>query len=337
MSERVARRRISFLLATTFIISTAPFGIAAMANDETPPAARDDGAKAKPLSPAARGANAQAQQQAIQLDTITVQTKKRARQRTAPAAAPVAPPPAAPVVTTNAGGDIGYHANSTSTATKTNTPLRDIPQSVTVITKQQVQDIGAQRIEDVGALRPGRQLAPGRRQPRPDRHPRPELDRRLLRQRHARRRADLSRSLQHRTAGVSQRAERDDLRPRRRRRRVEPRAQGSRWRSDQRVEGPDRFLQQRARVRRRRRQDHRQRLRPDQRRVRGHRHLSRLHPYAARRRQSDADLAGRSAHQGEALVRIFPRRPDRGPRHPVVQRAVRIPAPSPISSSAIRR
>src|SRR6185369_15111701 len=106
MIERTARRRISFLLATTFIISTAPFGIAALANDETPPAARDDGGKAKPLSPAARGANAQAQQQAIQLDTITVQTKKRARKRTAPAAAPAAPSPAAPVVTTNAGGDI---------------------------------------------------------------------------------------------------------------------------------------------------------------------------------------------------------------------------------------
>jgi catecholate siderophore receptor len=63
--------------------------------------------------------------------------------------------PAAPVVATNAGGDIGYHANSTSAATKTNTPLRDIPQSVTVITKQQVQDIGAQRIEDAVRYVPG--------------------------------------------------------------------------------------------------------------------------------------------------------------------------------------
>src|SRR5450631_53578 len=120
MIERVARRRISFLLATTFIISTAPFGIAAMANDETPPAARDADAKAKPLSPAARGANAQAEQQAIQLDTITVQSKKRARKRTAPAAAPAAAPPAAPAVATNAGGDIGYFAFSTSSATETN-------------------------------------------------------------------------------------------------------------------------------------------------------------------------------------------------------------------------
>jgi catecholate siderophore receptor len=56
---------------------------------------------------------------------------------------------------TNSGGDIGYHANSTSTTTKTNTPLRDIPQSITVITKQQVEDIGAQRIEDVVRYVPG--------------------------------------------------------------------------------------------------------------------------------------------------------------------------------------
>src|SRR4051812_14604229 len=152
MSERVARHRLALLLATTCIISTAPFGIGAMATDETPPTASDTDAKATPISSAARGASAQAP--TLQLDTITVRSKKPARHRTAPATAPVAPP-AAPIVTTNAGGDIGYHANSTSTATKTNTPLRDIPQSVTVVTKQQVQDIAAQRIEDAVRYVPG--------------------------------------------------------------------------------------------------------------------------------------------------------------------------------------
>src|SRR5882724_2243923 len=155
MSERVAHRRIAFLMATTFIVSTAPCGIGAMAKDETPATASDADAKAKPISSAARGASAQTETPAIQLDTITVRSKKLARQRIAPAAAPVAPPSATPAVATLAGGDIGYHANSTSTATKTNTPLRDIPQSVTVITKQQVQDIGAQRIEDAVRYVPG--------------------------------------------------------------------------------------------------------------------------------------------------------------------------------------
>src|SRR3954463_974465 len=155
MSEGVARRRISYLLATTFIISTAPCGMGAMAKDETPPATSDADPTSKPISPAARGANAQAQSQTIQLDTITVQTRKRARPRTVPAAPPPAAPPVARTIPTNAGGDVGYHANSTSTATKTNTPLRDIPQSVTVVTKQQVQDIGAQRIEDAVRYVPG--------------------------------------------------------------------------------------------------------------------------------------------------------------------------------------
>lgn len=52
-------------------------------------------------------------------------------------------------------GTIGYLATRTSTATKTNTPLIDIPQSITVITKQQVQDIGAQKLEDVVRYVPG--------------------------------------------------------------------------------------------------------------------------------------------------------------------------------------
>ena len=232
MAERSARRKVSFLLATTFAIGTGPAVIGAMAKDETPSAASD------------------AKAQAIQLDTITVESKPRVRRRPAPAVAPAAPPPAAaPLVTTNAGGDIGYHANSTSTATKTNTPLRDIPQAITVITKQQVQDIGAQRIEDVVRYVPGVNWHQG------------EGNRDQLVIRGQSSTADffvngmrddgasLSRPLQHRAARIPQGPERDDLRPRRRRWRAQPRAQGSRWRSDQRVEGADRVLQQRPRVR----------------------------------------------------------------------------------------
>lgn len=54
-----------------------------------------------------------------------------------------------------AGGTVGYLATRTSSATKTDTPLRDVPQSVTVVTKQQVKDIGAQKIEDVVRYVPG--------------------------------------------------------------------------------------------------------------------------------------------------------------------------------------
>ena len=48
-----------------------------------------------------------------------------------------------------------YTVPRTTTGTKTDTPLRDIPQSITVITKQQVQDIGAQKLEDVVRYVPG--------------------------------------------------------------------------------------------------------------------------------------------------------------------------------------
>src|SRR4029079_16790703 len=58
-------------------------------------------------------------------------------------------------VQSTAGTTVGYVAKRTSTATKTATPLRDIPQSVTVVTKQQIQDVGAQKLEDIARYVPG--------------------------------------------------------------------------------------------------------------------------------------------------------------------------------------
>jgi catecholate siderophore receptor len=117
------------------------------------------------LPEAARDANAQGTQaqaqniqtpnapSAVNLPKINVRGSKRAPRRAA-RVAPVAPRPVPPPAT-NAGGDVGYHAESTSSGTKTNTPLRNIPQSITVVTKQQVQDLGAQRLEDVAHYVPG--------------------------------------------------------------------------------------------------------------------------------------------------------------------------------------
>jgi catecholate siderophore receptor len=53
------------------------------------------------------------------------------------------------------GGDVGYVATRTSTATKTDTPLRDVPQSVSVATKEQLKDTGAQKMEDAVRYMPG--------------------------------------------------------------------------------------------------------------------------------------------------------------------------------------
>ena len=74
---------------------------------------------------AARDANAQA----ITLDTINVQG--------------------------DAGQTDGYVANSTSVATKTNTPLINIPQSISVVTKDFIKDQNFQSLTDVTRYVPG--------------------------------------------------------------------------------------------------------------------------------------------------------------------------------------
>jgi catecholate siderophore receptor len=55
----------------------------------------------------------------------------------------------------------GYIATGTSTATKTNTPLIDIPQSITVITKQQAEDRGSFTVGDALRYVPGIAVAQG--------------------------------------------------------------------------------------------------------------------------------------------------------------------------------
>ena len=52
-------------------------------------------------------------------------------------------------------GTTGIYANSTSSATKTNTPLLDIPQSVAVVTKDFIRDQGFQSLTDVTRYIPG--------------------------------------------------------------------------------------------------------------------------------------------------------------------------------------
>ena len=52
-------------------------------------------------------------------------------------------------------GTVGVYSNSTSVATKTNTPLVNIPQSVNVVTKEFIQDQSFQSITDVTRYVPG--------------------------------------------------------------------------------------------------------------------------------------------------------------------------------------
>ena len=70
-----------------------------------------------------------------------------------PAATPAAPAPTDTQATRT--GTVGVYANSTSVATKVNTPLVNIPQSVSVATKEYIKDQSFQSITDVTRYVPG--------------------------------------------------------------------------------------------------------------------------------------------------------------------------------------
>lgn len=56
---------------------------------------------------------------------------------------------------------MGYQAQRTATATRTDTPLRDVPQSVTVTTQQAIRDLSMQNLQDVLRYTPGAGFAQG--------------------------------------------------------------------------------------------------------------------------------------------------------------------------------
>ena len=113
----------------------------------------------------------------------------------------------------------GYEAGAITSATKTPTPLRDVPQSVTVVTQELIKDQLMTSIGDVVRYVPGITAHQGEN----------NRDQVVIRgnsssadffvERRARRRAVLPRPLQPRSRRGAEGAERDDLRPRRRRRR----------------------------------------------------------------------------------------------------------------------
>ena len=113
------------------------------------------GAQAQQATPEARpGATA--------LPPVSVDANKKKPRRAVRAAptrgAPVVAqqPQAKPADTHDARtGTVGYYANSTSVATKTNTPLLNIPQTVNVITKDFIKDQAFQNITDITRYVPG--------------------------------------------------------------------------------------------------------------------------------------------------------------------------------------
>ena len=111
---------------------------------------------------------------ATPLPPVTVETtaqpkkaaaKKKAKQKSvspvATGPAPAQPqPPQAPTFARGApnsgtGPVDGYLAEQTTTGTKTDTPLREVPQSVSVVGKQQMRDQGVQNLQEAFRYTPG--------------------------------------------------------------------------------------------------------------------------------------------------------------------------------------
>ena len=217
------------------------------------------------------------------------------------------------------GAQNGYQAPAISSGTKTPTPLRDVPQSVTVVTRQLMQDQLMTSIGDVVRYVPGVTAPPGGEQPRPGDHPRQQLVGGLLRRRRARRRPVLPRPVQPRSRRGAEGAERDDLRPRRRRRRDQPRDQGGRLRAAAGGRPAGRLLRQQARHRGSRPAARRQGRAPPERPLRELRQLPRLRRPRALRHRADPHLhasarrpRSRSATSTSATTRVG------RPRHHVV-------------------
>lgn len=80
--------------------------------------------------------------------------RRPARVAPAPAPAPAQPVPAQ-LLERGTGPVVGYSARQSVTATKTDTPLLETPQSVSVVTKDQIKDQGAQSVQDALRYTPG--------------------------------------------------------------------------------------------------------------------------------------------------------------------------------------
>lgn len=110
---------------------------------------------------------------ATPLPAVTVETSEqpkkaskkttKAKQKSAPSAAAGAPqqqPAAAPPLARGAPGSgtgpvNGYLAEETTTGTKTDTPLKEVPQSVSVVGRQQMRDQGVQNLQEALRYVPG--------------------------------------------------------------------------------------------------------------------------------------------------------------------------------------
>jgi catecholate siderophore receptor len=149
-------------VAKVALLSVSCVAIAVAGSDELR-------AQAAPQTPAAQSGASQLP--AVQIDEPNRKPRRpksepgqrsdtaAARQRQTPQTAPppaAAPSAWAPATTYDARtGTVGVFTNSTAVATKTNTPLINIPQSISVLTKDFIRDQGFGQLTDVTRYVPG--------------------------------------------------------------------------------------------------------------------------------------------------------------------------------------
>jgi catecholate siderophore receptor len=149
MSRHQQRRTLHYIQAKLGAVSFATLLAAGLLPDGV-------------MAQSGQGQNAQG---ATPLPTVSVDITKQRRKPRRAAPAPrtrvAAPPPPQPpqqerVDTHDARtGTVGVYSNSTSVATKTNTPLISIPQSIDVVTKEFIRDNNFQTLTDVTRYVPG--------------------------------------------------------------------------------------------------------------------------------------------------------------------------------------
>src|SRR5262245_20031165 len=134
------------------VIAVSPTELRAQASSRTP-AGQSDTSQLPPVRIDEPDRTRRRQRVEPGAQTQTTVARRRATPRTppAPTRAPVAPTDTQDART----GTVGIYSNSTSVATKTNTPLVDIPQSLNVVTKDFIKDQSFQSVTDVTRYVPG--------------------------------------------------------------------------------------------------------------------------------------------------------------------------------------
>src|SRR5947209_3349429 len=158
MRDTKARRSLRAGIAASALLPLGGLGIAGMTGHANAEAARSlpeltiDQPKQRPQR---RRLEPRAQEHASAGPITRRNTAPTHRATAQPGPAPTTAPPAAADSQDARTGTIGVYTNSTAVATKTNTPLVNIPQSVSVLTKSFIQDQSPQNLTDVTRYVPG--------------------------------------------------------------------------------------------------------------------------------------------------------------------------------------